>query len=404
MKIIHTSDWHLGRQFGPVSLEGDQQEFADWFVSLVAAEQADLVVIAGDLYDRAVAPVPAIELFNDTVGRLLDAGAVVAAISGNHDGANRVAPYDDLMDRSGFYLRGGYQGAGEVIRHEFRDGPLDLVLVPFLDPQAASDDFGSAVGDEPANGATGDGHLLERRRHRSHQSVLGDAIGAARARLSSPRSLAVAHAFVTGGQSSESERQLVVGGTAEVDASVFDGFSYVALGHLHRPQRVHAAGAAADRVRYSGTPLAYSFSEDHEKSVVLIDMDPTGAVSTTTVPVGTGRRVRTLTAKMAELLDPRFAPDAVDCFVRAVVTDRETVLDARARLQALYPHLVEVRLQQIDAGVEVAEATEGLSKLSPFAATTEFWAAAEGDEPSPEIREVLADAIAHAQRVEAGAP
>ncbi|MCZ7631255.1 MAG: exonuclease subunit SbcD [Microthrixaceae bacterium] len=137
MKIIHTSDWHLGRRFGPVSLEADQQAFADWFVDLVADHHGDLVVIAGDLYDRAIAPTSAIDLFTDTVARLLDTGAVVAAISGNHDGPSRVAPYDDLMDRSGFYLRGGYRNAGEVIRHEFSDGPLDLVLIPYLDPQGA---------------------------------------------------------------------------------------------------------------------------------------------------------------------------------------------------------------------------------------------------------------------------
>ncbi|KAA3637707.1 MAG: exonuclease subunit SbcD, partial [Armatimonadetes bacterium] len=201
MKIIHTSDWHLGRHFGPVSLESDQQGFADWFVELVADQSVDLVVIAGDLFDRAIAPTSAIELFNDTVRRLLGTGAVVAAISGNHDGANRVAPYDDLMDRSGFYLRGGYQGAGEVMSLEFADGPLDLVLLPFLDPQAAPDDFGAAISDPPG---PDEGDLMERRHRRTHQSVLKDAVGSVIPQLGAPRSLAVAHAFVTGGEPSDS--------------------------------------------------------------------------------------------------------------------------------------------------------------------------------------------------------
>jgi exonuclease SbcD len=394
VKIIHTSDWHLGRHFGPVSLETDQQNFADWFVELVADQNADLVVIAGDLFDRAIAPISAIGLFNDTVGRLLGAGAVVAAISGNHDGANRVAPYDDLMDRSGFYLRGGYQGAGEVISHEFADGPLDLVLLPFLDPQGAPDDFGVDISDPRSPDEV---DLLERRHRRTHQSVLEDAVGSAVAQLGAPRSLAVAHAFVTGGEASDSERQLVVGGTGEVSASVFEGFSYVALGHLHRPQAV-----AGPHVRYSGTPLAYSFSEDHEKSVVIIEMDPMGTVSTSTIPVGVGRGVHTITGELGQLLDPAFAPGAVDCFVRAVVTDRDTVLDAKAKLSQLYPHIAEVRLRPLGVNPDIEDPGIEIAELPPLEATKEFWMAAEGDEPSPEVTKLLADAIAHAQTVEAG--
>lgn len=394
MKIIHTSDWHLGRRFGPVSLDDDQQSFADWFVTLVSDEHADLVVIAGDIYDRAIAPTSAIELFNDTVGRLLDTGAVVTAISGNHDGANRVAPYDDLMDRSGFYLRGGYQGVGEVIRHEFADGALDLVLIPFLDPQAAPDDFG--VDTSVPQGPEED-DLLERRHHRTHQSVLENALDTIRPRLSAPRSLAVAHAFVTGGEPSDSERQLVVGGTGEVPASVFDGFSYVALGHLHRPQEV-----VRPHVRYSGTPLAYSFSEDHEKSVVIIDMDPTGAVDTSSVPVAVGRGVHTITGELDQLLDPGFAPGAVDCFVRAVVTDRDTVFDAKAKLAQRYPHIAEVRLRPLGEDPTTQDPGSEISELSPLEAAKEFWVAAEGDGPAPEVTELLADAITHALTVEEG--
>ena len=137
MKIIHTSDWHLGRSFGPLSLLSDQEAFVDWFVDLVTDEAADLVVIAGDLYDRAVAPTDAIGLFRDAIGRLLATGTVVAAITGNHDGADRVAPYSELLDLSRFYLRGGYDRVGSVITHDFTDGPLDLVLLPYLDPRAA---------------------------------------------------------------------------------------------------------------------------------------------------------------------------------------------------------------------------------------------------------------------------
>jgi exonuclease SbcD len=402
VRIIHTSDWHLGRRFGPVSLAADQEAFTAWFVDLCRDQQPDLVVIAGDLFDRAIAPVEAIELFRDTVRRLLGLGATVAAVTGNHDGPDRVAPYGELLDLSGLYLRGGYRGAGSVLRLEFPDGPLDLVLLPFLDPQAAPDDFGTDPADTgseaegeagPDAGPVGDDELLERRRRRTHASVLADACRAAVAARHSPRAVAVAHAFVRGGLTTESERQLVVGGTGEVPAELFTPFSYTALGHLHRPQAVAGVNA-----RYSGSPLPYSFSEEHDKSVVVIEMDTAGATTTTDVTVEVGRRVRTLTGRIDELLDPARHPDAHDCFVRAVLTDRETVLDAKARLAELYPHVVEVQLRPLGRHPEEAAAPSDVRDLSPLEAARAFWEAAEGAPPDPGVDALLvaaAGAVLH---------
>lgn len=387
MRIIHTSDWHLGVQFGPVSLQSDQAAFIDWFVDLVADQQADLVVIAGDLYDRAVAPNEAIEMFSDAVRRLLSVGAKVAAITGNHDGAARVAPYDDLLDRSGFILRGGYEGVGRVLRHEFADGPLDLVMLPFLDPQSAPDDFGLEHDADPGTATD----LLERRRRRTHHSVLQAAVAAVDARRAAApatRSLAVAHAFVTGGEPSDSERRLVVGGTSDVDATVFAGFSYTALGHLHRPQTV-----GGPTLRYSGTPLAYSFSETHPKEVVVVDMAADGSCRVTGVPVGVGRSVCTITGTIADLLDPQRHPEATAKFVRAIVTDRETVLDAKARLAAVYPNVIEVRLLPSGEHVALEDAPLDVRELSPLDATRQFWEAAEGTPPDPDIDALLIDAV-----------
>ena len=394
VKIIHTSDWHLGRTFGALSLAADQAAFVDWFVELVRSEEADLVVIAGDLYDRAIAPTHVIELFRDTVKRLRSTGVVVAAITGNHDGADRVAPYAELLDLSGFYLRGGYERLGEVIRHDFADGPLDLVLLPYLDPQAATDDFG-IVADSGAEPAEESADLVQRRLRRTHQSVLETAIAMAEQRRSAPRSVAIAHVFVSGGTSSESERVLVVGGTAEVSASLFDSFSYTALGHLHRPQDV-----GSPTVRYSGTPLAYSFSEEHAKSVTVIDMEPDGATTIDEIPVSVGRAVRTLTGTIDELLDPARHPDAHGCIVRAVITDRETVLDAKARLAQVYRHVVEVQLRPLAEGVSPGGAPANIGELSPIAATREFWKAAEGNPPDPETDQLLIDAVTAATVVE----
>ena len=390
MRILHTSDWHLGRSFGPVSLAGEQERFCDALTDIVADQRIDLVVIAGDIYDRAIAPTHSIELFRDTVRRLRSAGVVIAAISGNHDGADRVSPYDDLLDASGVYIRGGYEGVGRVIRHEFADGPLDLALLPFLDPQAAPDLFGATP-----DGESGDGDdALERRRRRTHQSVLSTAMATTRAGLAAPRSLAVAHAFVTGGSVSDSERQLEVGGTGEVPADIFDGFSYTALGHLHRPQDI-----TRPTLRYSGTPMPYSFSEDHTKSVTVIDMDPTGACTIDAIELAVGRGVRTITGTIDELLEPARHPDAHERFVRAIVTDRETVLDAKARLERVYPHVVEVRLEPARGRAAVAVGpTVEIHELRPIDAVTGFWAELEGAEPDGELLDVLTSAVATAER------
>lgn len=390
MRILHTSDWHLGRSFGPVSLAGEQERFCDALADIAADQRIELVVIAGDIYDRAIAPTHSIELFRDTVRRLRSAGVVIAAISGNHDGADRVSPYDDLLDASGVYIRGGYEGIGRVIRHEFADGPLDLALLPFLDPQAAPD----LVGATPAGESGEGGDALERRRRRTHQSVLAAAMATTRAGLAAPRSLAVAHAFVTGGSVSDSERQLEVGGTGEVPADIFDGFSYTALGHLHRPQDI-----TRPTLRYSGTPMPYSFSEDHTKSVTVIDMDPTGVCAIDAIDLAVGRGVRTVTGTIDELLEPARHPDAHERFVRAIVTDRETVLDAKARLERVYPHVVEVRLEPAGGRAAVAAGpTVEIHELRPIDAVTGFWADLEGSEPDGDLLDILTSAVATAER------
>ncbi len=392
MRILHTSDWHLGRSFGSVSLRTAQEQFCDHLVDVIGAEGIELLVIAGDIYDRAIAPTEAIELFRDTVRRIRAAGAVVAAITGNHDGADRVSPYDDLLDASGVYMRGGYEGVGRVVTHSFSDGPLQLVLLPFLEPQAAPDGFG--VDARPDDGGDAVEAVMDRRRRRTHQSVLATAAEWARAQLTGGRSLAVGHAFVMGGTVSDSERQLDVGGTGAVAAEVFQGFSYTALGHLHRPQHI-----GVPTLRYSGTPMAYSFSENHQKSLTLVDMAPDGSCRLEELPLGVGRDVITIEGRIDELLDPSRHPDAANKFVRAIVTDRETVLDAKSRLERVYPHVVEIRLEP-EGGLGPGPGPRPLVEtLSPFDATTAFWSELEGSEPVGELLDVLRDAVVSATGV-----
>jgi DNA repair protein SbcD/Mre11 len=385
MRILHTSDWHLGRNFGPVSLLADQADFVDWMVGVCATEQVDLVVVAGDVYDRAIPPTEAVVLFREALVRLQAAGHVVAVITGNHDGADRVAAYDELMDASRVYIRGGYSKVGEVVPLEFADGPLDLVMLPFLDPQAAPDSLAAAPGDDSDD-------AYERRLRRTHQSVLAAAVEAAAPQRRGVRSLAVSHAFVVGGETSESERQLSVGGSGTVDMAVFSSFSYAALGHLHRPQQL------APTVRYSGTPLAYSFSEAHQKSVTLVDLAADGACTVREVKVPVGRAVLTVEGQIDELL--RHEPTAAqrESLVRAVITDGGVVLDAKPRLSQVYPHVVEIVLRPpMAAGGVGGGAAVDRRVVSATEAADSFWVASTGTPPTPEQAELLHTAITVAE-------
>lgn len=379
MRILHTSDWHLGRNFGPISLREDQQAFCSRIVEITQEEKVDLVIIAGDIYDRSIPPTESIELFRTTIRRLRETGAIIAAITGNHDSAERVASYDDFLDFSGFYLRGGYKSVGGVLTHEFPDGPLDIVLLPFLHPREAPDDFIESTEED----------LLERRRRHTHQGVLAEAINRAKRSIVSPRSVAIAHAFVNGGATSESEQELEVGGTGAVDPQLFQGFSYTALGHLHRPQYVGESGT----IRYSGTPLSYSFSENHPKSVTLIDLSPHGQTTSEEIDLGVCRGVTTLKGSIEELCRPGRHEGAESKFVRAIITNRETVLDAKAKLEALYPHVVEIRLEPEGAPTNLADFVSSVDDVSPEQAVEEFWEAMEGSRPDEGMTEVLRHAI-----------
>ncbi len=217
MRILHTSDWHLGRSFKRVPLLEEQHRFTDQVVEMVGSEGIDLVVVAGDVFDRALPPAEAVEVWYEALERIVDAGAQVVAISGNHDQGERIEVPPRLL-RPGIVIRGSR--APSSVTLDFDDGPLLVAPIPFLDPFLARDLY------------QGEGAA-------THQSVLQGWLAATGLPAKPTRSLAVSHAFVRGGEASESERSLLqVGGAELVDAKVFEGFSYVALGHLHRPQVV----------------------------------------------------------------------------------------------------------------------------------------------------------------------
>jgi exonuclease SbcD len=383
MRILHTSDWHLGRSFGAFSLLDDQRRVLERIVGLVREQSVDLVVVAGDLFDRAVPSTEAVVTLREALTELRGAGAQVVLVAGNHDSAERMAAYDGLLE-PGLLVVGGYRRAGEVTTMSFADGPLEVVALPYLDPLLAPDD--------PAPG-----------RH-THASVLAQRLAAARRGLSGCRSLAVAHAFVAGGTPSESERELAVGGAEQIGVRAFDGFDYVALGHLHSPQSLGRPTLA-----YSGSPLAYSFSETAVKSVQLVELDLGGVAPATVerIELGVCRGVVTLSGSLRELLTAPEHEVVRGRWVRAQLTDAGALVEPMARLRQRFPFTVEMHRTAVSlavrgslGGVGPADATS----RTPIATVSAFWQATVGEVPSPEVLTCIRQALVAAGATEAPAP
>ncbi len=333
MKLIHTADWHLGRLFHNVHLTRDQEYVLEQFVALVAEVKPAAVLLAGDLYDRAVPPTEAVELLDHTLTEIVDRHEVpVVAIAGNHDSAVRVGFAASLLRARGLHLVGELPQAPSPIVLRDEHGPVHVHPIPYADAAEAR----HAYGDEDI-----------------HDQKAVAAAGVARALVATPageRSVAVAHSFVAGALESESERPLSVGGATQVPAAVYDGFDYVALGHLHRPQR-----CGRDTVRYAGSLLKYSFAEhDHVKSVSVVEIGAPGSaagdagaagrarVGVETVALTPRRDVRRLEGTLAELLESGASDPRRDDYVLAALLDRGALLDPIGRLRGVYPNALSI--------------------------------------------------------------
>ncbi len=384
MRLLHTSDWHLGRSFGAFSLLDDQRAALARIAELVRSESVELVVVAGDVFDRAIPSAEAVTALRDGLQAIRHAGAMVALISGNHDSAERLAAFDGLL-AEGVYVAGGYRSAGTIARLRAADGPLALVLVPFLDPMLAP-------ADEQAPG-DGDGQPSRP----THASVLRRRLERARELVAGERSVVVAHAFVRGGWPSDSERELGVGGSDMAPAEVFAGFSYVALGHLHRAQDL----GASTTVHYCGTPLAYSFSESAGKTVSLVDIAPGGAVRVERIALGVCRGVATVRGSLDELLTDPAHEQHTGRWIRAQLTDTGVLTEPMARLRERFPYVVELhRVPAGGAGEHVSvPASPGQAMRTPLRTTLDFWSAVHGEPATPAIEAHLRRALEQAASV-----
>lgn len=373
MRLLHTSDWHLGRSFHRVGLLDAQAAFIDHLVETARAERVDAVLVAGDVYDRALPSLPAVELFDDALHRLAALGVPTVMISGNHDSARRLGVASGLIDRAGIHLRTDPAGCATPVVLADEHGPVALYGLPYLEPALVREEF-----------------TLDRA---GHTEVLSAAMTRVRADLAArpagTRSVVLAHAFVAGGAPSDSERDITVGGVAAVPADVFEGIDYVALGHLHGCQTI------SDRVRYSGSPLAYSFSEaDHRKSTWLVDLGADGSVAAERVDCPVPRPLARLRGRLGELLEDPAHARHEGSWVEATLTDPHRPHEPMARLRKRFPHALALAFEpeRTDAGAHASYA-QRLRGRTDRQIAEDFVTHVRGTGPDTAERGVLRDAF-----------
>ncbi|NRD27304.1 exonuclease SbcCD subunit D C-terminal domain-containing protein [Frigoribacterium sp. VKM Ac-2836] len=402
MRILHTSDWHLGRTLHGVDLHEHQQAFVDHLVGLVSDRSIDVVVVAGDVYDRAVPAVPSVRLLGRALAGLTEHATVIVT-PGNHDSAVRLGFAAELM-RPGLHLRASVDLLDEPVVLDDPDGPVAFYGLPYLDPDSVRRSLAPAGADEPLA--------------RSHAAVVGAAMQRVRDDLagrSGTRSVVVAHAFVVAGpapgrgvgseaagaesetapERSESERDIRVGGVDSVPSTVFDGVDYVALGHLHGAQRVGPSG----RLRYSGSPLAFSFGERAQvKSSTIVDLAADGSVSVDLVPAPVPRRLAEVTDSLDALLDGRH-DDLRDAWLRVFVTDPVHPERLYTRVAEHFPHALAIHHAPVGA-VAASALTAVTAESDPVEVAADFVAFASGGAPSEAELAVVRDAYEAARASE----
>lgn len=317
MKLIHLSDLHLGKRLNEFSLGEDQEYILNQILEIVEAERPDALLIAGDVYDKAIPSVEAVALFDEFLVRLSGLRLHIFVISGNHDSPERIAFASRLLDASGIHLSPVYSGSVEPIRLEDDFGPVNFYLLPFVKPIHVRRFF----PEEPAD---------------TYSQALATAVGHMHLD-ENQRNILLTHQFVTGASRSDSE-EISVGGADNVDSAVFEAFDYVALGHLHRPQH-----CGSRKIRYCGTPLQYSFSEaGEEKSLTVVELKEKGSLSIRTLPLKPLHELVELRGSFEELTTKSENTAWRDAYVHLTLTDEEDIPDAAAKLRLIYRGLMKL--------------------------------------------------------------
>ena len=355
MRFLHTADWHLGRIFYGQYLTDDQAHVLEnQFFSILKDEKIDGILLAGDIFDRAVPPIEAVELWDSIITRLaMDYKVPLFVVSGNHDGAERLEVGRSMLSRSGIHIWGSPHHALQPFEFEGADGKVAICPMPFSEPRRIGDALGlDATASKPVDIDMTEDSLFSYveteeqepaslNLHNYDQMYQAWSDYLYKQVPKGMCSIAISHAFVMGGEVGGSERTLSVGGSEQVSPQVFKDFHYTALGHLHGPQRM-----GADYIRYSGSPLKYSFDEHtQKKSFTIIDMDKKGNVDISTIPVEAKRDVVILEGYFEDLLNNKeLQAKHKDDYVQARLLDTMPIMDGMAKLRQVYHRCMTIDL------------------------------------------------------------
>ncbi|RWZ60327.1 exonuclease SbcCD subunit D [Halobacillus fulvus] len=376
MRILHTADWHLGKIVHYVHMTDDQRHALNEFIKIVNEVQPDAIIIAGDLYDRSIPPKQAVELLNDTLTTLIkDFNVPVLAISGNHDSPDRLQFGQELFRRQGLYLDTKLKADRQPVTLKDEYGPVHFHLIPYVEPVEVA-------------------YVFEDSSIKSHQEAAVKLIEDINERFSmEERHVWIGHAFLAGGMESESEERLsMIGGSPYVDAHLFHDFSYVALGHLHQPQRI-----TKDYIRYSGSLLKYSFSEaGHKKSVTIVDMDEDGNCTIEKKPILAARDFEIVEGYFDELLQGD-APKHPENYLHIRLLDDGQLVDPMGKLRKVYPNILHLERKRTGGAnaYQDLEKVKERQKRSHDELFASFYEDIKGD-PMPDHRKALVDQVIQA--------
>lgn len=382
MRFLHLSDLHIGKRLNEFNLIEDQTYILDQIVQIALDKKVDGVLIAGDVYDRSQPSTEAVELLDDFLTTLTSHKLIVFVISGNHDSPERLSYGSRMLQKNGLHVAGGFDGALKQVKVEDEHGPLNIFLLPFLKPAQVRSHFEETI--------------------ESYDDAIRAVLGT-RAPNANERNILIAHQFVMSGDNqperSDSETA-IVGGLDAVDASLFEAFDYVALGHLHRPQRI-----GLNTVRYGGSPLKYSFSEARQdKSITILDFGPKGELQLEQHPLKPRRDLREIKGPLQELLTLGKADEiGAQDYLRITLTDEEEIYDALGQLRPVFPNLMALDFENsrtlFGAQAQMAAGSDLASK-SPLELFATFYELQNGQGLTEEEIKVMEEVFEEAGGVE----
>lgn len=368
MRILHTSDWHLGRIFYGVHLTDDQAYVLDELIELIKYVKPDVIITAGDIFDRAIPTVEAVDLLDDILSRIiLDIKIPVIMIAGNHDSPDRVNFGSRLMKSCNLSIRGRFKKDINPVVLSDKYGEVYFYPLPYAEPVIVRDCY----NDDNIH---------------THDDSMKKVMDTIKENMKShKRNVLIAHAFASGCEPSESERPLSIGGSGVVDASYFNGFSYVALGHLHRPQKV-----GNDNIRYSGSLMKYSFSEaNQKKNIPVIDMDEDGNISIKYYDIKPQRDVRCIEGYLKDILKGPQNGENADDYIMVTLKDKGAILDAMGKIREVYPNTLHIEKKEITPAANLLGADANFKKMNIDDLFSSFYSQVTGSDLSKEEKDAF---------------